>query len=416
MRMKRLLLALALGAVGLLSLELLVRGWRTLSGEGYSAEGARREIQGGLDAMAADLPRPPEERDEPFSNIKDAYVLHPYYGFEAKGSLEEDAEWTARFAEGVPEEAWVLLILGGSVAGGVGNGLGELVPDDPRLAGRETLIVNLGRGANRQPQQLVRCLFMLGCGVVPDAIVNIDGFNESAFGNANAEKGVHPLYPYWPRWGHLALSQELDQEGLRLAADVLVRRDLASAYGRALIDSAWLSSAVLGPWRQQRFAALASDWVAAQERYTDHLAAEVESESARGFAFPGDERAAMEAVVDTWFNCSVALQGFCDKNGIQYLHILQPTLYDEGSKVLTAEELERGKHSRGYRNGVLLGYPMMRARGPDLAAAGVRFLDLSMLFEDVSETIYTDYCHFNDLGTDMAGGRVLDALLGPDEE
>jgi hypothetical protein len=151
-------------------------------------------------------------------------------------------------------------------------------------------------------------------------------------------------------------------------------------------------------------------------RYTDHLAAEVESESARGFTFPGDERAAMEAVVDTWFHCSVALQGFCDKNGIQYLHILQPTLYDEGSKVLTAEELERGKHSRGYRNGVLLGYPMMRARAADLQAAGVHFLDLSLLFQDVAETIYTDYCHFNDLGTDMAGRRVLDALLVPDDE
>ena len=312
MRMlKRLLLALALGLAGLLALELLVRGWRALSGEGYSAERARREILGGLDAMTADLPRPPEERDEPFANVKDAYVLHPYYGFEAKGSLEEDAEWTARFAAGVPEETWVLLILGGSVAGGVGNGLVELVPNDARLAGRETLIVNFGRGANRQPQQLVRCLFMLGCGVVPDAIVNIDGFNESAFGNANAEKGVHPLYPYWPRWGHLSLTQELDQEGLRLAADVLVRRELASEYGRALIDSPALASAVLGPLRQQRFAALASDWVAAQERYTDHLATEVESETARGFAFPGDGRAAMEAVVDTWFDCSVALQGLC---------------------------------------------------------------------------------------------------------
>ena len=62
---------------------------------------------------------------------------------------------------------------------------------------------------------------------------------------------------------------------------------------------------------------------------------------------------------------------------------------------------------------MLLGYPMMRARGPELAAAGVRFLDLSLLFRDVAETIYTDYCHFNDLGTDMAGRRVLDELLGP---
>lgn len=414
MRMKRLLLALALGLAALLALELLVRGWRALSGEAYSAERVRREIVGGLDAMTVNLPRPPEERDEPFANVKDAYVLHPYYGFEAKGSLEEDAQWTARFAAGVPAETWVLLVLGGSVAGAVGNGLVDLVATDARLAGREALVVNLGRGANRQPQQLVRCLFMLGCGVVPDAIVNIDGFNESAFGNANAEKGVHPLYPYWPRWGHLALSQELDPEGLRLAADVLLRRDLADEYGRALIESPLLASAVLGPLRQKRFAALARDWVAAQERYTDHLAGEVENEFARGPVFPGDERAAMEAVVDTWFNCSVALQGFCDKNGIEYLHILQPTLYDEGSKVLTEDELERGKHSKGYRSGVLLGYPLMRARGPDLQAAGVHFLDLSMLFEDVAETIYTDYCHFNDLGTDMACRRVLDALLGPE--
>jgi hypothetical protein len=192
---KRLLLASALVVASLLAVELLVRGWRALSGEGYSAGRARSAILGGLDAMTADLPRPPEERDRPFPNMKDAYVLHPYYGFEAKSSLEEDAEWTARFAAGVPEEAWVLMILGGSVAGGVGNGLAELVPNDARLTGREALIVNFGRGANRQPQQLVRALFMLGCGVVPDAIVNIDGFNERAVDSTTRTRACTRFIP-----------------------------------------------------------------------------------------------------------------------------------------------------------------------------------------------------------------------------
>jgi hypothetical protein len=410
--LRRLSLALAVLVAALAALELGTRGARALSGSGYSPEALRGSIRAGLDAMTADVPRAGGERAEAFSNVKDAYVLHPYFGFEAKGTLAEDAEWTARFASGVAEEAWVLMILGGSVAGGIGNGLLEMAPADPRLAGREVVIVNFGRGANRQPQQLVRALFMLGSGVRPDAIVAIDGFNESAFGHANAEKGVHPLYPYWPRWGHLALSQELDQDGLRLAGETLVLRDAAVERGRALLDSPLLASAVLGPLLKRRFDARASAWVAAQERYTDHLAARGESETARGPAFPEDGRLATQAVVDTWFDCSVALHGYCAANGIEYLHVLQPTLYDEGSKVLTPEEIERGKHSRAYREGVLSGYPLMRAHAGDFERAGVRFVDLSMLFEDVAETIYTDYCHFNELGTGMAGGRVLDELLG----
>ncbi len=409
---RKLLLQLALLPVALLAVELALRVSRSFSGRPYGAEQTRQEILGALDAMTAALPRAPDERDEAFSNIKDAYVLHPYYGFTAKLSMDETAHWNRVFHEGVGEDAYVVMVLGGSVAGKIGHGLSEALESDARLAGREVIVVNLGRGANRQPQQVMRMLFMLGLNVVPDAILNIDGFNEAAFSHANTTKNdAHPFYPYWPRWGHLAFTSGPGEEGLALAAEVVAKQNRALEYGRRAIDGVWLSSAVSGPVILRRFNELALDWTTTQERYAEHLARSGENESARGPAFAGDETQAMDAVVRLWFDCSLALDAYCKARGIVYVHALQPTLYDAGSKRLSEEEQERGRHAKSYRRGVLLGYPKMRAAGPRLVEAGVTFLDLSMRFADVDEDIYVDYCHYNAFGNNLVVADLVEVLL-----
>jgi hypothetical protein len=408
---RKLLLQLALLPIALVAIELAVRASKSLAGEPYSAEGARTEIESVLLDMTATLPKL-DEQDGQFSNIKDAYVLHPYYGFTAKLSMDETVHWNERFHAGVPDDAYVLMVLGGSVAGKIGHGLPEALENDPRLAGREVIIVNLGRGANRQPQQLVRLMFMLGLDVVPDAVLNVDGFNEAAFSHANVTRNdTHPFYPYWPRWGHLALDSGPGEAGLVEAAGVVAKQNAALEYGREAAESIGLKSAVIGPVLLRRFNALAWEWTEAQEHYAQFLATTGENESARGPRFVGNEDEAMDAVVRVWLDCSVAIASYCKTRGIKYVHALQPTLYDAGSKPLTEVEKQRGRHAKSYRQGVMLGYPKMRAAGPQLVEAGVQYIDLSMRFQEVEDEIYIDYCHFNSFGNNLVVADLVEELL-----
>ena len=55
-----------------------------------------------------------------------------------------------------------------------------------------------------------------------------------------------------------------------------------------------------------------------------------------------------------------------------------------------------------YRQGVVEGYPMLIERGAELAANGVAFHDLTRMFENNSEVLYSDKCcHFNEKGYNM---------------
>jgi lysophospholipase L1-like esterase len=105
------------------------------------------------------------------------------------------------------------------------------------------------------------------------------------------------------------------------------------------------------------------------------------------------------------------LDSICRGRSIPFLHVLQPTLHDPGSKVATAEEIEKGTLHPRWHEGVVLGYPMLRQAGAELAREGVPFLDLSMLFSDRTDTIYFDGCHFGQKGNELLARRIAAAIL-----
>ncbi|MFP6770084.1 MAG: hypothetical protein VB859_18050, partial [Planctomycetaceae bacterium] len=94
-------------------------------------------------------------------------------------------------------------------------------------------------------------------------------------------------------------------------------------------------------------------------------------------------------------------------------HVLQPNQYVADSKPLTAEEREiaiEPKHK--YRPGVIHGYPRLVSAGRQLAAEGVDFLDLTMLFSKTRQPIYIDdCCHYNQQGNDMVADSIADRIL-----
>ena len=83
-----------------------------------------------------------------------------------------------------------------------------------------------------------------------------------------------------------------------------------------------------------------------------------------------------------------------------------------GSKILTEDERRVAySESHSYKKGVEKGYHRLVEAGKRLKDRGVRFYDLSMLFEDNDERLYVDSCcHLNARGYEIVAGRIGEAL------
>jgi hypothetical protein len=102
------------------------------------------------------------------------------------------------------------------------------------------------------------------------------------------------------------------------------------------------------------------------------------------------------------------LHQLCDANQIRYFHFLQPNQYLAESKPIGRAEANVALSDRSpFARPVRLGYPLLRAKAPQLLGAGVAFTDLTQVFADHPEPIYkNDCCHVTD-----AGDQILAAAI-----
>ena len=212
--------------------ELLLRTWYFVSADSYDSAATKREIQRIVSEMTRAIPDPDAARQEP-----EQWFLHPFTGWTSQARLELSAGHARSSRTGRWDDRYVVLIVGGSVAGLLGTHgakrMAEILEPDPRLGGRKLLVLNYGRGMFKQPQQTFDVCFLLGLGLRPDVIINIDGFNELALGNHNADLGAHPQYPYWPRWGRMASEVWRDEQSLdELVTTLTLQRRGAEVAGR----------------------------------------------------------------------------------------------------------------------------------------------------------------------------------------
>jgi hypothetical protein len=124
--------------------------------------------------------------------------------------------------------------------------------------------------------------------------------------------------------------------------------------------------------------------------------------------YPRGDEAIMAACVTNWFESSLSIHALCASRGIAYLHVLQPTLHDPGSKPLSTVEQNIPPGPAAWKPGVVMGYPLLRQRAKDLSTRGVHFIDASRAFADVKETLYNDACHFG-----PQGNEILARIIAP---
>jgi len=412
---RKLALQCALLPALFLALELGYRGWQRFEGHPYRGSEALAEIRRVAGALSdhlagagAEHPRP--EREEPDART----FLHPFLGFAVEYFQDSFAKDVAYFESDAAKANFDVLIVGGSVAGGLcenaGMALVEGLRADPRLRERMVRLHMYATGGFKQPQQLNLVSYVLALGMKPDAVVEVDGFNELALSNYNALHGSHPLHPSLSHWLHLVGNGQFDREGLdRLIAMRRAQRD-AAALAERTERLGLHASAILGRWSLSRLHRVRRDYTGAYQAYVEHMASS-ENATLRGPSYEPSLENVLELAVRNWSESSRSLAAICEARGIHYLHVLQPTLHDAGSKPLSEAELETSAAQDGWIEAVRDGYPRLREAGEELHRQGVHFVDASRIFAGVREDLYFDACHFNAAGHALFAREICGAFL-----
>ncbi|MCA8977743.1 MAG: hypothetical protein KDC98_23665, partial [Planctomycetes bacterium] len=351
--------------------------------------------------------------------LNDAHVIHPFLGYVADGTPGRKALLEISpygFLDSAPPlrkrspDRFIVGIVGGSVA--LHHCLfaeAELIAAlrrSPNLAGREIDIVHLALGGYRQPQQLFTVQLMLLLGGEFDCIVNIDGFNEVALVDTNMPAGVPAWYP--GRWAQLADTVPTTAQQLRIGHIAVLHEQRRE--GAAGAETMWWS-----PLRQFVWLWRDRDLIARLAGLRDELA---HGKSGPSFMVtgPGNQgRSQTEARADMvalWRRASRDLHDLCVRHDILYCHFLQPNQYVPDSKPIGAAEATIAlAENNAWGKAVVETWPSLQREGDVLRKAGVAFADLSTIFRDHPEPLYTDpCCHFSKAGHVIMAEHVAAAI------
>jgi hypothetical protein len=413
---KKLLVALIATVLGLLLLEL--GAWVVYSAYRHRPFD-REEVSARLFGRSPSEPAaaPEADQEEPLrANLPT--MIHPYFGYVFNTTWPNINQY-GFFGSGPfatrSRDTVIVGLFGGSVAEHMVKQsrdlLLETLQKHAAFKDKRIELFSLAVHAYKQPQQLLILTTLLALGAQFDIVVNLDGFNEIDAAKDNLQDGINPFYPHM--WNLYA--------GRSLASGAAVHIGNAQAvYARREALRGWFAS-----WPVEHSVFLLTVWDFLDQRYVAELRAETlaleqalaqvataPQVSGPPSTFPDDETMYQE-FTEVWARSSLEMAILCRGMGITYFHFLQPNQYLPGSKTLTEEELQDDYDPRVAETGrIATAYPMLIARGRELAEQGVNFVDLTMMFKDERRTVYSDTCcHLNALGNMLLAseiGRAID--------
>ena len=380
------------------------------------------------------------------------YLIHPFLGWSVppREGLDNFLQQNDFFPEGQPsdwaignsyfnvfgyrssisdyrslrEDQHVVGVFGGSVAAQlavVGGDylVAELERRYPPLEGR-VVVLNLGGGGYKQPQQVNTLVQMAMLGVPFDLILNVDGLNEVVFGAVDGHRhGIHPIFPSYGTYLNVLAfatgsvsNRQIETTAAILAAREKSRRLAALGTTHPVLRRSEVAAAVLG------------SFILTHQRRSERLEAELQRiDAERDRPLPlaeipdpclGAPDACWGVIADLWSNASRLMNALAEGLGARYAHFLQPNQYVPGSKRLSPQEQKVAYQEGVFSHNVPLGYPHLQSRGERLRTDGVAYHDLSGIFEDVGEPLYIDACcHLNAKGYELLAAAIVERLDDP---
>jgi hypothetical protein len=349
-----------------------------------------------------------------------AEVLHPYFGFVADPYQNKPAWKVSDFGFVLSDNKSPIVkrspgkvivgLFGGSFTHGVYSSLKSLLENQSAKLGKEFVAINFAAGGYKQPQQLMILNYVLALGGEFDVVINVDGFNEVALPSAeNIPSKVNPFYPRgWDR----RTASTISPATVRLIGYVEVTKERQEKWAQMFKNNRlYLSPTLFLVWQYR-------DKVLARTIYETNQRIRTEGAESASYTMRGptyiyrEEGDLYRDIADVWKRSSLQMKALCDANGAKYYHFLQPNQYVEGSKSMTGAERKKAVNEMSpYKPGVTKGYPVLAAAGNELKAAGVKFTDLTMIFSEHPEVLYSDdCCHTNRAGSDIVAKRIYETI------
>lgn len=348
-------------------------------------------------------------------------VLHPYLGYVHNPDIMDDrsqygfpiVKTDAQATEAEKEYDVTVAVFGGSFAGGVGKYAREALIKSlnkyPAFSNKTIQYVDLALPGYKQPQQLMTLSYFLSMGKKFDIVINLDGFNEVSLPiPENVSKNVNPFYPI--KWSRRVESVP-DADLLSLIGSIQVIFEKRVLWAKRIHYSPLRYSVTFNLlWKLNDIR-----WIneANQKRLEiQQLRTDRENNPgylASGPAFTSDsDDDQYDAFVKMWADSAVQMYYLSKSNDMAYFHFLQPNQYVPNSKIIKPKE---GKvalsDSQPYKEGVLKGYPRLTKAGKDLAAKGIPFTDLTMVFQKNDKILYNDdCCHLNKHGYELIAAEI----------
>jgi len=374
-RFKGLAWSLALLGIGLLGGELACRAALALHGEPFDASRQAQTLRG-LQHELEQLGSTPAARAP---GSRHEWLIHPYLGFESAASSREfeQALSASRPTSGDARAAFRVLLLGGAAArldAASEQALRAKLGADPRLAGREIVLLQGAASVHKQPQHALRLELLLERGLQVEAVVELDGFNELALASENHAHGIDPLLPWGGAWSAMLEDSRLERGEL----DVWIELRDEQAAGRrwlALFERCTPRASALGGSLARNRLERALERARALVMEGRALRANSPANAAllAGGGRPSED-AALRIGVRCWAESALTMQALCEARGILFLHALEP-LQQALAALDEAAEPRARLHAAALRKGL----PSLRAGGEWLRAQQVAHVDLSQL-------------------------------------
>jgi len=317
-------------------------------------------------------------------NLDNQSVPHPFYGLSNQGSVVFKNSLSPeplfeRISEGMGKfDSIKVLVLGGSVAANMSYGggrhdeylLAKILNTHFKTDRFVVYIAAFGRG--KQPQQYLKYQYLDLLGFQPNIVINIDGFNEIALPLSENQGLGNPAI--FPRSYSRSLNAASADRSCAKLNNYLLNLDTGLPIAELMI------------------------WIYVQNCYhkiEDSLSAKPWWSSSIGVS---DNTDYVTSSIAIWEQSSNKLNEILSSRMIDYIHVLQPNQYLEGSKPFSAEEKDNYLNFEPHAKPIRENYGKLSEK----KLLTPNFRDQRFLFKDISETVYADNCcHFNQLGMEM---------------
>ena len=274
---------------------------------------------------------------------------------------------------------------------------------------KEIVFVSMAIMGFKQPQQLMALNYYLSMGGQLDLLINIDGFNEVVLGILeNVPVNVNPFYPR----GWYYLTQGLADRDVLMGAGAMLNTVEQTKRITKLADTSPIQYSFTAALLWKLYVKNAGYKILRLQQNIHQQA----SDSEDNMALTLD---ACQVVADNlaedlhtvWQTCSVQMDVVCRGNDIRYYHFLQPNQYFDVPKPFSESELalDRNPHIELLVTAL---YPGLISKGRELAAQGIQFHDMTMVFSDVPDTLFIDECcHFNRRGNEILAEAIAGVIV-----